>query len=93
MNNSDLLDETPVIEPSVEELIREFSYKIPPTALHDQLLEEFRLYEHNAEEFMRKKNRRAGLRARQSLRRIFLLCVGRRREINKQKHALGKYEW
>lgn len=89
----DLEDQTPVIEPSVEELIEEFKYKIQPSLKHKELVKNFEEYLANIDKFHKKKNRRAAMNARKNLRAIWFLSRQQRIEIQRQKSALGKYEW
>lgn len=83
----------PVIEPPVEELIEEFSYRIRPTHNHKHMLELFAAYVYENEKYMKKKNRSAGKRARKHLLEIFHLCRARRREIQDGINSLAPFEW
>jgi len=77
----DLNDPKVYVEPPVEELIKEFYYKIDPTNSHDRILELFKIYFVDNEKFMHKYNREAGKRARKALLELHHLCRQRRKEI------------
>ena len=77
----DLNDPKVYVEPPVEELIKEFYYKIEPTNSHDRILELFKIYFVDNEKFMHKYNMEAGKRARKALLELHHLCRKRRKEI------------
>ena len=77
----DLNDPKVYVEPPVEELIKEFYYKIDPTNSHDRILELFKIYFIDNEKFMHKYNKEAGKRARKALLELHHLCRQRRKEI------------
>jgi len=77
----DLNDPKVYVEPPVEELIKEFYYKIDPTNSHDRILELFKIYFVDNEKFMHKYNKEAGKRARKALLELHHLCRQRRKEI------------
>ena len=69
------------IESSVDDLIAEFKYKIKPTDVHQQLLDEITAFYKETEKLMTKKNCAAGRRARKHLLNAYHLCRARRKEI------------
>lgn len=77
----DLDDPTPLIEPSVEELIEEFTHYVRPTDTHRMILAEMEIYYKENEKFMRKANRAAARRARTALLNLFHLVRQRRIEM------------
>ena len=77
----DELDDTVIIEPSLEDLIEEFRYKIPSTDAHKEILQQMEIYYKNNEKFQKNKNREAARRARKALLRLFHLVRQRRMEM------------
>jgi hypothetical protein len=77
----DLNDPKVYVEPPLEELIKEFYYKISPTNSHDRMLELFKTYFQENEKFMHKYNKEAGKRSRKALLELYHLCRKRRKEI------------
>lgn len=80
-----------VIEPSVEELIEEFKYRIKPTDTHYKILKCIEVYYKNNEQFMKKGVMAAGDRARQPLVELWKLLRVRRKEIKAQINAKKKH--
>lgn len=68
-------------EPSVDELIREFSYRIQPTDIQRELMAEIKAYYEENEKFQKRWNKEAGKRARKHLLKMYHLCRARRQEI------------
>lgn len=77
-------------EPSVEELIEEFKYCVPPTDVHRELLKEMKAYYEENEKFMLRWNFQAGRRARRHLNKIWHLVRERRYEIADVMYREGK---
>jgi len=77
----DELDDTVVIEPSLEDLIEEFRYKIASTDAHKEILTQMDIYYKNNEKFQKNKNREAARRARKALLKLFHLVRQRRIEM------------
>lgn len=69
------------MEPSVEDLIKEFKYKIQPSDIHEQLLREMSAYYKENEKWLTKRNVSAAKRARKHLMNAWHLCRDRRFEI------------
>jgi hypothetical protein len=82
-----------VIEPSVEELILEFKYKVKPTQIHREIMTQMEIYWTENEKFMKKKNRKAARRARKALLDLFHLVRARRIEMLATYKAFEKGEW
>jgi len=80
-------------EPSVDELIEEFTFKIRPTEVHRRILFHAQQYEIHNDKYMRKKNRAAGRRARKHLLALFHLARARRLEILDRIKSLKPGEW
>tara|TARA_R110000796_G_scaffold25708_2_gene72217 strand:+ start:597 stop:833 length:237 start_codon:yes stop_codon:yes gene_type:complete len=68
-------------EPDVKQLIEEFSYCVPPTICHKELMDEIKSYYEENEKFMKRWNATAGRRARKHLLNIYHLVRQRRGEI------------
>lgn len=64
-----------------KDFAREFMYKVQPTDIHDELLEEMSAYHRENEKWMKKQNDAAAKRARAHLNRAWHLCRQRRLEI------------
>ena len=77
----DELDDTVVIEPSLEDLIEEFRYKIASTDAHKEILQQMDIYYKNNEKFQKNKNREAARRARKALLKLSHLVRQRRIEM------------
>lgn len=86
-------DDTVVIEPSVEELIEEFRYRIPSTNTHKEIMHQMEIYYANNELFQKNKNRKAGRRARKALLALFHLVRERRIEMLKTYKAPDFYDF
>lgn len=69
------------IEPSLEELIEEFGYKVRPTSTHKEILKQIEIYYTENEKFQKKENRAAARRARRALLKLFHLVRERRIEM------------
>ena len=82
-----------VIEPSVEELILEFKYKVKPTHIHREIMTQMEIYWTENEKFMKKKNRRAARRARKALLDLFHLVRARSIDMLATYKAFEKGEW
>jgi hypothetical protein len=82
-----------VIEPSVEELILEFKYKVKPTDIHQEIMNQMEIYWRENEKFMQKKNRSAARRARKALLAIYHLVRARRIEMLASYKAPDFYSW
>lgn len=82
-----------VHEPPVEDLVKEFKYRVKPTPVHERVLELASIYYKNNEQFMLKKNRAAGKRARDALLELRHLCRTRRIEIQKTIKSFQKGEF
>lgn len=74
-------DDEIFIEPSVEELIEEFGYKVRPTTTHKEILKQIEIYYMENEKFQKKQNRAAARRARTALLKLFHLTRQRRIEM------------
>ncbi len=70
-----------IIYPPYEVLKRKFSYKIQPTELHEEILNQIAVYVMENEKYMKHKNKRAARRARKALLKIFHLVRARRAEM------------
>lgn len=77
-------------EPDVDDLIREFTYRVQPTPCHQELLDEIKAYYEENEKFMKRWNFAAGRRARKHLNNIFHLVRARRAEISDVMYREGK---
>lgn len=75
------------MEPSVDDLINEFKYKIKPSDCHLQLLEHMSAYYKENEKWLTKKNISAAVRARKHLMEAWKLCRDRRFEIMDERKA------
>jgi hypothetical protein len=73
------------MEPSVEDLIKEFKYKIQPSDTHEELLREMTAYYKENEKWLTKRNVSASIRARKHLMRAYTLCRERRIEIIEER--------
>jgi hypothetical protein len=82
-----------VIEPPVEELVKEFKYRVKRTPVHFRVLELAKTYYENNEKFMIKKNRAAAKRARDALLELRELCRTRRIEIQTELNTWEKGEF
>ena len=71
-------------EPSVEQLLDEFSYREQPTMIHWELLRQMEVYYKENELFMTSLSRSHQIAARKALHQIWHLCRLRRREIKAQ---------
>lgn len=88
--NKELIE---VFEPSVDDLVYEFKYRVKPTEVHHRILELASIYYKNNEVFMKKKNRAAGKRARIALLELRTLCRTRRIEIQDTINGFEKGEF
>lgn len=70
-----------IIYPPYEVLKKRFSYKIQPTEIHQQILDQITLYVLENEKFMKRKNKKAARRARKALLKLFHLVRVRRKEM------------
>jgi len=74
----------------LEKMIIGFKYRVQPTHVHEELMQELKSYYEENEKFMKKWNLAAGRRARKHLNNIWHLVKARRYEIADVMYREGK---
>jgi hypothetical protein len=75
--------------PDYDEMEREFLFHIGESEIHDEIIEQFKIYVTENEKWCKKANFEASIRARNALLAMFKLCKSRRAEITEERKDLG----
>ena len=75
--------------PEYDEMEREFLFILEDSEIHNQIIEEFKIYITEIEKWNKKANFEASIRARNALLSLHKLSRKRRAEITEERQDLG----
>lgn len=75
--------------PECDPMEREFLYVMEESEIHDEIIEQFKIYITENEKWIKKANFEASIRARNALLALHKLSRSRRGEITEERKELG----